>query len=104
MYGNGAYTHHCVMALRIEDELFIVESIDARNVSRQTGRFRPQPVNGPDAQRRARKLKAAGVHLQLGSRVIRDVGVHSPQQADVIGHGRHIGKQFGNPQSPVTVL
>ena len=59
--------------------------------------FRAQAVERPGSQRGTHELEAAGVHLGLGLWVVWQVGVHSPEQAEVIGMTGDIGHELRNP-------
>src|SRR5205814_7913308 len=66
--------------------------------------FRAEPVNGPRSKGWPDKLETAGVHLQEGLRMARQVGLHAAHEAHLVGMFRDIRKEFRNPQAAVAAL
>jgi hypothetical protein len=58
--------------------------------------LRAEPVADPRAHRRTHFRKGAGVELQRRARVLRVVGVHAPQQAEIVRHPGKVRHQVGN--------
>ncbi len=68
----------------------------------QIGVLAAQAVERPGADRRPHELEAAGVHLQERLRVVRQVGVHAVDDAQVVGVLGQLGKtsEIHSPDSP----
>ena len=66
--------------------------------------FRTEAVERPRAEAGADELRAARVHLDVRLRMIRDVGRHAAQHADVVGVLGDICEDLGDPLPALAVL
>jgi hypothetical protein len=63
-----------------------------------------EAVREPRSERRPADLRVAGVHHQHRRLVVRDVGVHRADEADVVGARAHVGKQLAHVHAALPVL
>jgi hypothetical protein len=75
-----------------------------RNEGRQILVFCAQTVTDPCAHAGANKIVTAGVQLQSGSAVGRVGAVARVEKADVVHTASHMGKQFADRDSTLSVL
>ena len=75
-----------------------------RDEAGQVGVLAPQAVERPGTDRRAHELEAAAMHLREGLRVIRQVGVHAADDAQLVGLLGQQGKHLRNPEPRLAVL
>ncbi len=66
--------------------------------------FGTEAVEDPGAHGRADELGRAGVKLDEGLGMIRDVGVHRTDEAQVVGVAGDVGEEFRDPEPGLAVL
>ena len=70
---------------------------------RQVGRLAADAVGDPGAHRRPAELAAAGVHEQLGGRVVEQRGLAGGHDAQVVDHAGGVRQQVADPGAALAV-